>query len=169
MYHDTKLCGESFPTLEAVMWELLATALLGDLMQTKAQWTITKCTWRSALFLNNSPHSKQLWQTGWRVFSFTWILKLAIYKIVHWYLSRLPSPWHQRVPDPPPAALERRWRAARWTGLAKRSNPEKKMLPFGHCPKVALTPPPCFGQLWSNFCLSRLRKKHTIKNFLKKT
>ena len=27
---------------------------------------------------------------------------------------------------------------------AKGSNPEKKLLPFGHCPKVALTPPPLF-------------------------
>ena len=36
--------------------------------------------------------------------------------------------------------------------------PRKKLLPFGHCPKVALTPPPRFGHLWGNFCLSRLRK-----------
>ena len=26
----------------------------------------------------------------------------------------------------------------------KGSNPKKKLLPFGHCPKVALTPPPSF-------------------------
>ena len=34
--------------------------------------------------------------------------KLHIFKLVHWYLRRLSSPWHQRVPDPPPAASERR-------------------------------------------------------------
>ena len=51
---------------------------------------------------------------------------------------------------------------------AKGSNPVKKLLPFGHFPKVALTPPR-FGHLWGNFRLNRLRKKHTTKNYLKTT
>ena len=46
---------------------------------------------------------------------------------------------------------------------------KKKLLPFGHCPKVAFTPPPRFGHLRGNFRLSRLRKKHTTKNYLKTT
>ena len=49
------------------------------------------------------------------------------------------------------------------------SNHKKKLFPFGHCPKVALTPPPSFGHLWGNFCLSRLGEKHTTKNYLKRT
>ena len=53
----------------------------------------------------------------------------------------------------------------------KGSNPEKKAAFFWTLSKSGLDPPPppCFGHLWGNFRLSRLRKKHTTKNYLKRT
>ena len=58
----------------------------------------------------------------------------------------------------------------RFQASYKGSHPKKKPY-FGHYPKVALTPSPLtpFGHPWGNFRLSRLRKKHTIKKYLKTT
>ena len=38
---------------------------------------------------------------------------------------------------------------------------KKKLLSFGHCPKVA--PPTRFGHPWGNFCLNRYRKNIQLK------
>mgnify|MGYP000167893464 CR=1 FL=1 len=52
----------------------------------------------------------------------------------------------------------------------KGSHPEKKAASFRTLSKSGLhPPPPRFGHLRGNFRLSRLRKKHTTKNYLKTT
>ena len=38
----------------------------------KIQCTLRLCAWRLDLVENASPHSKQSWQAGWRVFYLTW-------------------------------------------------------------------------------------------------
>ena len=40
-----------------------------------------------------------------------------------------------------------------WLSLVTENIPKKKLLPFQHFPKVALTPlpPPCFGHMRGNF------------------
>ena len=58
------------------------------------------------------------------------------------------------------------------SNLSKGSNCEKKAASFWTLSKSGLHPPPphpCFGYLWGNFCLSRLRKKNTTKNYLETT
>ena len=60
---------------------------------------------------------------------------------------------------------------SRWTlpsvlqNWVREDIPRKKLLTFGHCPKVALTPlpPTCFGHTWGNFCLHRFRKNVQLK------
>ena len=52
------------------------------------------------------------------------------------------------------------------------SHPKKKAAYFWTLSKSGLDPltlPTRFGHAWGNFCLSRLRKKHTTKNYLRKT
>ena len=50
--------------------------------------------------------------------------------------------------------------------MIREAIPKKKLLNFGHCPKVALTPPPRFGHLWGNFRLSRFQINLPPKNYL---
>ena len=55
-----------------------------------------------------------------------------------------------------------------WSWLGKSS--KKKAASFWTLSKSGLDPlPPRFGHLWGNFHFSRLRKKHTTKNYHKTT